>query len=233
MSISIINNDLGSVILQDAKHQDKLLTFSGAATVKEGTILATQIVDVDVTAVADGGNTGDGTVTSVTAASGGVIVPLSGDYILTCTETLPNGGAFELVDPNAAIVQTAITLVGGTPLTTTVGGLTFTITDGTTDFAVGDFFTLTVVANGKLVPFEKDGAGGAQLPKYVLTYAVTATGAGDKAIRALMSGQVRKERLIINSDGDNSNVDSTVVEQLRNYSIIAINVEELSLLDNQ
>ncbi len=40
MSITITNCDLGSVILQEAEFRDGLLTFAGAGTVVEGTILA-------------------------------------------------------------------------------------------------------------------------------------------------------------------------------------------------
>ena len=87
----------------------------------------------------------------------------------------------------------------------------------------------------KLVLFVKGGATNENgIPKVVLTYLVNNTaGAGDTALRAMVSGEVRKERLIIDADGDGSNVDNTVLDQLRDYSIVPINVTELNGLDNQ
>lgn len=86
----------------------------------------------------------------------------------------------------------------------------------------------------KYVPFVKGGSTqGNGEPKVVMTYAVTATGAGDVQVRALISGYVRKERLVIDADGDDTNVDEVVRDQLRDYDIVVQNVAELSQLDNQ
>jgi hypothetical protein len=85
----------------------------------------------------------------------------------------------------------------------------------------------------KLVPFVKGGSTNENgIPKAVLTYAVTAAGAGDVAVRALASGEVRKEKLIIDADGDGSNVDAAVIDGLRNYGITPVAVEELNIYDN-
>ncbi len=86
----------------------------------------------------------------------------------------------------------------------------------------------------KLVPFVKGGSANENgIPKSVLTYDVVATGAGDESIRDMVSGSVRAERLIIKADGDATNVDAAVLDQLRAYSLISIDVQELSVLDNQ
>lgn len=86
----------------------------------------------------------------------------------------------------------------------------------------------------KFVPFVKGGSTNENgIPKAVLSYDVTAAGAGDVTIRAMVSGCVRKERLIINADGDDSNVDAKVLDQLRDFSIVTEKVTELSTLDNQ
>lgn len=85
-----------------------------------------------------------------------------------------------------------------------------------------------------LVPFVKGGTTNQNgIPKAVISYEVTATGAGDEAIRALVSGKVRTQRLVIDADGDASNVDDDVIDQLRDFSIISIDVSELNILDNQ
>lgn len=131
-NITITNLDVGSVILQDGQFRDDLLTFGGAGTVVEGTILARDSVSL------------------------------------------------------------------------------------------------------KLVPFVKGGVTNEDgIPKAVLTYDVTAAGAGDESVRDMVSGSVRAGRLVIDADGDNSNVDAAVLDQLRDYSLVSIDVQELNILDNQ
>lgn len=234
-NLTTTNIDNGSVFIDCGEFEDGLLTFGGAGTVVEGTILARKAVADAVTAAADAGNTGDGTVTLATVAAG-QIIPLVGAYVLTCTAAVTNGGIFKLEDPNGAIVATGLTMTAGAGAATVfeVAGLQFTVTDGATDFAVADFFTLTVATAGnKYVPFATDGAGGAQIPKAVLTYDVTATGAGDEVIRAGIEGYVRIDKLIIDADGDGSNITDTILDQLRDYGITPRTVSELNDFDNQ
>lgn len=85
----------------------------------------------------------------------------------------------------------------------------------------------------KLVPFVKGGStNGNGVPKAIVTADTTATGAGDVPIRAMIGGEVRAERLIINADGTAANVDGAVVDQLRAYGITPISVTELNDYDN-
>ena len=86
----------------------------------------------------------------------------------------------------------------------------------------------------KYVPFVKGGTTNENgIPKAVITYDVTAAGAGDEVIRAGIQGNVRVDKLIIDADGDGSNVDKAVLDQLRDYAIVARTVTELNSLDNQ
>lgn len=128
----ITNVDLGSVILKDGEFRDELLTFAGAGTVVEGTILARDSVS-------------------------GNLVP----YV--------------------------------------IGGVT-----------------------------NENG-----IPKCVVTYDVVATGAGDVPVRIMMTGSLRAQRLVVDADGDNSNITNAILDQLRDYSLVAIDVQELNILDNQ
>lgn len=233
-NITITNIDNGSVFFDGEEFTDGLLTFGAAGTVAEGTILARKAV-ADAVVVAAGANTGNGTVTLATVAAGPTI-PIIGAYVLTATAVVVNGGVFSLKDPNGAIVATGLTLTVGAGAATVfeVAGLLFTVTDGGTDFIVGDSFTLTVATAGnKFVPFDKAGAGGAQVPKAVLTYAVVATGAGDVSVRAGIEGYVRIDKLIIHADGTGANVDAVVLDQLRDYGITPQAVAELNSFDNQ
>lgn len=85
-------------------------------------------------------------------------------------------------------------------------------------------------ASGKLVPFVKGGAGGAEVPIAVLTYDVEVDALGDVAIRAMVVGKVRKQRLVIAADGDDTNVDAVVLDGLRRVGITPIDVAETTIL---
>lgn len=234
-NITITNNDLDSPILETPEFRDELIQFAGADILAPGTIMARQTVDVAVAnGVADGGNTGDGTVTVVSVVAGPT-VPLAGAYVLECTGAVTNGGIFKLEDPNGALLASDLIMTAGAGAATVfeTSGLQFTITDAAADFVVGDFFTLTVVANGDLVPYAIAGAGGAQVPLAILTYEVEATGAGDIPARVGVSGKYRKNKLIIDADGDGSNITNAVMDQLRVYGLVPVDVTELNIQDNQ
>ncbi len=104
---------------------------------------------------------------------------------------------------------------------------------GADDIAEGTILARDSVS-GKLVLFVKGGATNENgIPKAVLTYAVSSTGAGDVPIRVMQTGKLNFNRLVIDADGDNSNVDNAVLDQLRDYSLVTIDVQDLSILDNQ
>ncbi len=110
------------------------------------------------------------------------------------------------------------------------GAITFT---GAGTLAAGTILAVDSVSS-KFVPFEKTGTTNENgIPKAILTYDVTASGAGDVQARVGISGTYRKERLIIDADGDASNVDQAVIDQLRSYTLICTDVQELNILDNQ
>lgn len=85
----------------------------------------------------------------------------------------------------------------------------------------------------KLVLFVKGGATNENgIPKAVLVTEAVSTGAGDVPVRPLISGKVDASRLIIDADGDASNVDAAVLDQLRSYGVIGVSATDLSTLDN-
>lgn len=85
----------------------------------------------------------------------------------------------------------------------------------------------------KLVLYAKGGSTNENgVPKAVLLHEVVATGAGDKPVNVLVAGKVAKKRLIIDADGDDSNIDAPVIDQLRSYGILAEEISQLASPDN-
>lgn len=112
------------------------------------------------------------------------------------------------------------------------------------DFLAFDATTPTTLLKGtilarnsttlKLVPFIKGAVNDeVGIPKAVLTYDVQFEGPGEAAIRAMVSGSIRRESLIIHDDGDGSNIDDKVLDELRDFTLVSIDVQELNILDNQ
>ncbi len=86
----------------------------------------------------------------------------------------------------------------------------------------------------KLIPYVKGGVTNDDgIPKAIITYDVTSVGAGDVPVRVMQAGTVDGSRLVINADGDGSNIDAAVLDGLRDYSMVTIDVTNLSILDNQ
>lgn len=84
--------------------------------------------------------------------------------------------------------------------------------------------------SGKLVPYVDTGTPTNEnnVPKAVLTYEVTSTGAGDVPVRALVAGKVNKHRLVIDADGAATVLTSLHLDQLRSYAIVPVDLEQLA-----
>lgn len=108
--------------------------------------------------------------------------------------------------------------------------LTFT---GAGTIKQGTILARDSVSNNYVVFVKGGTTNGNGTPKAVMTYDVTATGAGNKPFRPAIAGEFRKERLIIAADGNATNVDAAVTDALRDYGLVAISVKELGALDNQ
>jgi hypothetical protein len=145
-------------LLQDAARSTPLATF---------TLMGKVPVSLPTTGTADGGNTGDGTVTSVALAAG--VIPRGGIWELECIAAVANGGTFKLTDPGGNIIRNDLVMTAGAGAATTFyipeAGMTFIITDGATDFIVGDKFTIEATVVGKWAAFDPDAVNGANIPK--------------------------------------------------------------------
>jgi hypothetical protein len=92
---------------------------------------------------------------------------------------------------------------------------------------------LAINASGVYIPFVKGGAAPADVPVAILTSDVDATaGAGTFPIRPQIKGECRLAKLIIHADGDNSNVDSAVINQLQDYNVTVVDAQQLGGYDN-
>lgn len=231
MNIEITNNAPNGIVIWDPVFDDEILSAPGAVTYVRGTVLARKAVEDAVVAAADGGNTGNGTTTAATVVAG-TTVPIAGVYNLEVTTAVTNGGVLKLEDPNGALVASGLVMTVGAGAATVfeTSGLQFTVTDGTTDLIVGDKFTLTVAADGKIVIYSRTGAGGAQVPITVLSLEEVFTGSEDRALRLLISGRVRRDDLVVHGAGAVTDLE---VDQLRTMTIIAQEVQQLAELDNQ
>ncbi len=74
----------------------------------------------------------------------------------------------------------------------------------------------------KLIPFVKGGnSNGNGIINSVLTAELVATAAQDYGVSVMIAGQVDKDLLIINADGNASNVDAAIVDELAKMGIYA------------
>jgi hypothetical protein len=87
-----------------------------------------------------------------------------------------------------------------------------------------------VTATGKYVRFAPGAADGSEVPLAVLSQDVEAGAAGDVPIRPVIAGRVRAGDLVNNVDAA---LTGPQLDQLRDYSIIALGTTQLAELDNQ
>lgn len=92
---------------------------------------------------ADSGNTGDGTIGTIS----GDADTITGDYVATIIEPATDGGIFMVQDPEGRDIGSGTV---GTEFSD--GGITFTISDGATDFVAGDRFIISVTQNNVAFP---------------------------------------------------------------------------------
>jgi hypothetical protein len=212
-----------------------------AAILAQYTLMAKKPVTIPTTMTADGGNTGDGTVTAVAAAAGGT--PIVGTWELELITAVAHGGVFKLTDPNGNIVDNNLIMTAGAGLATifTVAGIVFTVTDGAADFIVGDKFTLAVTANGKWVPFDPATVDGSEVPQGIYMGAdITAAAlvAGDVIDNPITIHGIRFDADKLVFDDGSTTLDTllssglTVREELRHLTLIAIPTRTTSLPEN-
>lgn len=131
------------VISEDIYLSREQVLLNGEGKVASGTVLGKVSVGT-LTAAPKAGNTGNGTISAVTAKSG----TKSGTYVVEFTAATK----FDVTDPEGFKVKS------GTVGTAYSDDLGFTITAGGTAFVAGDAFNIAVDISGKT--YEPLGLGG-------------------------------------------------------------------------
>lgn len=164
----------------------KITLLSGENRTK-GALLG-KISKAVAAAVADGGNTGNGTVGSLTMGAKAKI----GTYTLTCIATATNGGTFSVIDPDGVRLKDAVVGVAYTS-----SGLNLTIADGGTDFAAGDKFTIAVSAgSGKYKLAASASVDGSQeLPECLVLAKDTDASSADVETLAYQTGEFNQNKM--------------------------------------
>jgi hypothetical protein len=101
------------------------------------------------------------------------------------------------------------------------------------DTLVAGTILARLTSTGKWQIYAPAGSLGLEIARGVLTYDVSATAGGDVPVSVLVRGTVNQTRLIIDADGDDSNVDEAVIDDLNDHGILAKPVLQIAQLDNQ
>lgn len=107
------------------------------------------------------------------------------------------------------------------------------VTFGGADVYVAGTILARDTSTQKFIAYVKGGSSnGNGVPRAILTHELTATLAGDLAASVLVAGEINQRRLVIDADGDASNVDGNVRDLLRQTGLIAVDVDQLGDDDN-
>lgn len=183
----------------EGQHNGEFVVSEGAGTISRDkvTVLAGQNLKAghvlgkvaigEATGAASSGNTGDGTLSSVSAGAGAK----EGDYTLTCIEPEAGAGTFSIEDPEGVTIGTAD--VGAA----FAGAIGFTLAAGSTDFVAGDLFTVTVAAgSGKYKEYNPANSDGSETVAAILLVNVDATDADKEAAVLSRMAEVNESELV-------------------------------------
>lgn len=121
--------------------REKVTAYEASLTTYQvGTVLGRFLTGGSATSTANAGNSGDGTMGTVTVGA----LAKTGIYNLRIVAAALNAGTFEVTDPSGEYVGQ-----GTVAVAFNAGGLSFTLADGANDFVVGDGFIITVSGTEK------------------------------------------------------------------------------------
>ncbi|MFA5040969.1 MAG: head decoration protein [Bdellovibrionales bacterium] len=187
-----------------------VVTILAGQNLKAGHVLG-QISVGSATGAAVSGNTGNGTLSSVTVGA----KARSGIYAVTCVEPATGGGTFLVEAPDGVTVGTAHV---GAAFNTEIG---FTISAGATDFVSGDRFNVTVSSgSGKYKEYNPANTDGSETAVALLLDNINATAADVSTVAIVRQAEVNAAELIWFS-GATQNQIAVGLNQLKQQAIIA------------
>jgi hypothetical protein len=198
----------------------QLVTFAGATTT------AAQVA-AELNAQLDGCSATAATQVTITHDGKGTgmdIAVTAGTSTLTWAASTTGTGDVEDIDAVTATEVKTVTEADTTDLTVTVSGVAAVMTATTSIQFVSGAALAKLGLSVETVAANENG-----ITKAVITYEFAGVN-GDNQIRALVSGKVRDQRLVI---ANGSSMTDAIRDQLRNYGIVPVSVTDLSVLDNQ
>lgn len=179
----------GGFILSLANGQrslDNITVLSGQNLVGGTVIGRKSTAATSATGAAVAGNTGTGTIGSVTYGK----ARKNGTYRITIIEPASNAGTFSVEDPDGNVIGNGTVAVAYTG-----DGPGFTIADAT-DFVAGDAFTVTVVgATFKYAIYDPTATDGTQFAAGILFDAVDASSADKPGVNVARATEVNVNEL--------------------------------------
>lgn len=184
-------NNRANVLGPFTKKIEKTIAQDASGVIPSGAVMGVISVGAITAAAKSGGNTGNGTCTSLSTRDGAV----AGVYTVRMIRVATHIFDFEVKNPNGD--QIGFGTVEGAGATFVFSKeIQFTLTDGSTDFIKGDGFDITVAAgSGKLKRSVSTAVDGSQYPKYVLVNEADAI-AGDVIREVVYDTNVREEFLV-------------------------------------
>ncbi len=163
------------------------------------------------TGAAVSGNTGNGTISGVSAGTGAK----PGVYSVNCIEPASNSGAFLVEDPDGVTIGHANV---GAAFT---GAVNFTLNDGSTDFSAGDRFAITIAeGTDKYKEYNPANTDGSQIAVALLFDNVDATDADQTAVAIVRQAEFNQAEIVW-FDGATTNQMATGLDQLTHQTLIA------------
>lgn len=137
-------NDVLKLEAENLHSRDQIVVLA-AQSLLVGSVLGRVIAGaVPTTGTAGGGNTGNGTCTSVVGASKVKV----GTYTLRCVVAIANSGVFNVIDPDGNALPIVTVGVAYPIVVAENDQISFIINDGGVDYVVGDVFTIVVPVGG-------------------------------------------------------------------------------------
>jgi hypothetical protein len=184
-------NNRANVLGPYTKKIEKTIAQDASGVIPSGAVMGIVSLGSVTSAAKSGGNTGNGTLTSLSLKDGAKV----GVYTVRMVRVATHIFDFEVKDPNGD--QIGFGTVEGSGQTFVFSKeIQFTLTDGATDFIKGDGFDITVAAgSGKLKRSVSTAVDGSQYPRFVLVNETDAI-AGDVIREVVYDTNVREDFLV-------------------------------------